>query len=259
MKTVQRTMILTLCVAALAPLYAQGVYWESTTTGEMMREKSLASQFFYMPRKFKTVSVDNSEAMIVRLDKEEIVMVDLARKRYAVMTFAEMEAMVTEADARMNAHKAEIEKQMANLPEEQRKMMEQYMKGMMKMDGGKTDVVNTGEKKTINGYECTKYVVGEGGDPVTVWATKGVKEFRIMRKDMEEFTRRLASLTPLMSKNMVEGVNSIDGFPIQTEIGNKVKSVVTKVETRTTPASEFDAPAGFTKVSREEMMGDGLE
>jgi GLPGLI family protein len=245
-------MFFVLVLSITLSVYCQGLYWESTMSGSALGDKTVISKFFSMPKKFKTLTTDeNSEAVIVRLDKELLMMVNSKEKTYSEMTFAEMEGTLKKAGSQMDEKMAEMQKQLENLPEEQRKMVEQMMGD--KMQGKKKEtpvnVKNTGEKKSINGYSCTKYVVSQDNKEVmTMWVTKDIKEFGAMRKDWEEFSKRMSSLNPMQSTSLIEGIKKIDGFPIETDIAQGIKTVVTKIEKRSTPASEFEVPSGFKKV-----------
>ena len=53
---------------------------------------------------------------------------------------------------------------------------------------------------------------------------------------------------------LAAAMENLDGFPMETIIGG-MSSTVTKVEKKAIPASEFEIPAGYTKVSPEELMG----
>jgi len=256
---IARPILASALVLAGAAAYSQGLYWESTHSGSMMQEKNSISQQYYMPGKFKVVSADNGETIVLRLDKEIIYTIDPNDKTYSEMTFAEMEASMKKAGARMDAHMAELQKQLESMPEEQRKMMEQMM--VDKMPGmkkeGKVEVKKTSDKKTISGYACVKSVITEDGkELMTVWATKDMKDFNVIRKDMEEFGRRMAAMNPMMPKGFLEAMAKIEGFPIETSMGTTMKQVVTKVERRSTPAGEFEVPAGYKKVDPKLMQMD---
>jgi hypothetical protein len=242
--------------AVITAAYGQGVYWESKTDGTMMQGKSAEAKFYYMPGKFKTVTSRNGDAVIVRLDKEFVITVNAEEKTYSEITFAELEEVMKKSRARMDSHMEEVQKQMADLPEEQRKMMEKMMEKLPgKQKEGKVSVRKTGGQRSISGFSCTQYVVSQDGkDVVTVWATKEVHDFKTMRKDLEEFSRRMAALSPMGSVGLVEGMKTIDGFPIQTEAGDGV-TLVTKIERRSTPAAEFEAPAGYAKVASPMIEG----
>jgi len=68
-----------------------------------------------------------------------------------------------------------------------------------------------------------------------------------------EQTKRMASMTPGGLKGIVEAMQKIDGFPIETDMGTMMTSTVTKVEMKTVGASEFEVPAGYTKVDSKLM------
>ena len=235
-------------VIAAAAAWAQGVYWESTMTGTGMEPK--ASKMYYMPRMFKHVDVSTGEAMIVRLDKQMMYRVDPKDKTYSEITFADMEAKMKKAGATMDAKMEEMQKRLASLPPEQRKMIEDRMGGlaMGNMKDAKFDVTKTGEKKEVSGYGCTKYdVTRDGKEFMTMWVTKDVHDFDAMRKDFEEYGKMMSAMNEMMGKGMIAAMQKIDGFPMQTEISG-MTTVVTKVERQSTPVSEFDVPAGYTKM-----------
>jgi hypothetical protein len=255
-----RRVIGVCCTAVVVTAaYGQGLYWESTTGGTMAQGKDVPSKFYYMPKKFKTVINESGDAVIVRIDREVVMTLNAGDKTYSEMTFAELETAAGKSRERMDSHMEEIQKQMAALPEEQRKMMEQMMGDRMEGKGkdGKVKVRKTGEKRSVSGFTCTKYIVSQGGeDMITVWVTKDVPDFRAMKKDMEEFSRRMAALSPAGSASLVEGMKSIDGFPIETEVGRQMKTVVTKIERRSTPAEEFEVPAGYSLVPSPMIEGE---
>jgi hypothetical protein len=237
---------LSLCIVVAS--YAQGVFWEATTTGSMKSDEAKVSQFYYMPKKLKVVDIGDDIVVILRLDKELMIVMNTKEKTYWEMTFAEMEEMVKGAGMQMDAATREMEKQMAGLSKEQQEMMKKMMGSRKPKEMAKIEVSRSGESKTIGGYRCTKYILERGGEEVgVVWATRDMKEFEVMRKDMEEFGKRMGAMGAKESIGVEEAINAIEGFPIQTEMADGEKTVVTKVEGRSTPASEFEVKAGFKK------------
>lgn len=247
MKTTQRFLVLAavFCAVFSTPLFAQGFYWESSVSGAPGGERSAKN--YMMPKMFKMVQ-EGQETIITDLDKKLVIRVHDADKTYSVMTFDEMEARMKQAGGGTDARMEEMQAKMKEMPEEQRKMMEKMM-GPMAGGGGPIEVKKSAEKKTIAGYVCTKFEIIQGERPImAVWATKDVKGFGTMRNDWEEFSRRMTEQIPgKMGKGIAAGMKKIDGFPMETEIG-PVVSTVTKIEQRSTPASAFAAPAGYTKV-----------
>ncbi len=251
-----RAAMIVLCILGLAiSAVAQGLYLESTISGAIGERHE---QMWAIPKKMKGVSKETGETYIVRLDKELFITLDPAEKTYTEMTFAEMEAMMKKVGGKMDARMAEMKKKLADMPEEQRKMVEQMMGD--KMGGAseaKIEVQKTGEKKKLSGFTCTKFVATQDGNEImTLWATKDVSGFDAMKKDWEEFGKRMMAMNP-MGKGLGDAFKQVDGFPIQTELRG-MTSTVTKIEKKTAPASEFEVPAGYKKVQSkmmEEMGG----
>jgi hypothetical protein len=228
------------------PLFSQGLYWEGTISGPMFQGKEIAAKTYYIPKLLKQVHGDSGEVTIMRLDKEVIITVNKKDSTYSEMTFAEMEAEMKNAGGQMDEKMAEAEKEMEDLPPEQKKMVEEMMAKMgKKKDESNIEVTETGGKKTISGYSCTEYVATEDGKSfLTVWTTNDIKGFEPLADDLMELLRRMAEMIPMMGRSRAEAMKKVKGFPILTE-AQQVKTLVTNVEKRSTPASEFEVPEGY--------------
>jgi hypothetical protein len=262
----QRTARLIVCTAIILSVYAaaalaQGMYWESTVTGGPQGDQF--HQMWAMPKMMKSITKDQPDQFIIRLDKQLLITIDTNEKTYSEITFTEMEAAMKKIGAKMDTRMAELKKKLAEMPEEQRKMMEKMMGATLGDADGKEEKVtvkNTGEKKTIGGFACTKTVVSQGENTMmTLWVTKSVSGFDAMRKDWEEFSKRMMALNPMGGKGLGEAFRQIDGFPIQTEMMKGIVSTVTKVEKKVTPASEFEVPSGYKKVKSQMLEEKGGE
>jgi hypothetical protein len=262
-RSTMRTQLRAAATAATIALFAaagaaQGLTWEMNTS--MGGNEGTLTKFWYMPKKYRIVP-DAGTASILRLDTERMVFVDYGKKTYYEMTFADMEKLMAGVSEQMKA----MQKQLEALPEEQRKMAEQMMGGHgAAAPEPKFAAKSTGERKTISGFSCTKYVLTrDGEEDAVVWATKDVKipeaMWKQMGKDMEVFAKKIAAMTPGEKSSIVERARTlIDGFPIRTERGEDYVTTVTKIEQKNVPASEFEVPAGFTK-EQPPMMGGGGE
>lgn len=254
---VRNALVALIALGFVAMASAQGLYWESTMTGGPMGEEH--QQMWIAPKMMKMMTKETGEMVIIRLDKDKFITVDPKEKTYSEMTFAEMESAMKKASGKMDKHMVELQKQLADMPEEQRKMMEKMMGKTMPGSAAKdakVEVKKTGDKKEINGFACTKLVVMQDDkDMMTLWVTKDVSGFESMRKDWEEFSKRMMAMNPMAGKGMGEAFKKVDGFPIQTEMGGAFTSTVTKIEKKTAPASEFEVPAGYTKTDSK-MMED---
>jgi hypothetical protein len=235
------------CVSALG----QGLYWESETSiGTATTPKT--SKTWMVPQKYKVEN--DGMTIIARLDKETIYMVRPAEKTYSEKTFAEIEATTKAATgastAATDASTAEIEKQLKNMPEAQRKAFEKAL-GQMKKPKTKVKespvvVTKTTEMKKICGYSTTKCVATQDGKTIlTAWVTKDIPEFETHRKDWQAFSKRMMEMSPA-GKGLAEAYLKIDGFPLETQMGDAI-TVVTKISRSPATDEDFDVPSGFTK------------
>jgi len=236
-------------VLLAAAAFGQGLVWESKLVSN---GREMVTQTYYVPKKLKTMSGAGGDFAIIRIDQEKLYNVNAKDSTYSVMTFDELEQM----SKKMNAQMDQLQGQMKDMPEEQRKMMEKMLGD--KMSGSKKepkiDVVRTGEKKTISGFACSRYSVKrDGKEEISVWVTQDVKSYAAMKQDMLEQTKRMSAMTPSGFKGLIEAMQKIDGFPIETDMGTMMKTTVTKVTTKPLAASEFEVPAGFTQVENKRL------
>ena len=240
MKTILKRLIQLCAFVAFTAVVAsaQGLHWKTTTTA---MGKEMNGESFCMPRMIKTVS-DDSEVLLVRMDRKMIYTVNAKEKEYSETTFHEVDSLMAEMAQKMKDR-------FKNIPEAQRKMMEQMMGGSG--NEGPAVTKNTGEQKKIAGYMCTKNIIMQGEkEMATVWATPDIKEFAGLRKDFEEFSKRMMGQMPGMGA-VVEELVKLQGFAMEMQLGTMMTQVVTSMEKRTTPASEYEVPSGLKKVKSE--------
>src|SRR5919197_5550213 len=153
----QKTIIVMVFICIAARAYGQ-LYTESITTG--LGKEQIDTKLYHMPQMFKMIR-DDGNATIVRLDKELIISVNNEKREYSQMTFAELETKMKEVRSKVDIAMQEMQKKMADMPPERRKIIEQMMGKNLGLGsgGGKLEVKKTGESKTISGYACTKLVV----------------------------------------------------------------------------------------------------
>lgn len=244
-RSMQRLLSVGAALLIAAVAHGQGIYWESVSS----RDAETPQKSYARSKMFKHVDNDENHIMIVRLDREIMYAIDMKKKTYWQMTFSEMQAMMKDASAKMDAAMAEMEESLKNMSPEQRKavegMMGKQMMGLAK--GGKVDVTATGETKSVAGYACKKYVATRDGEELlTVWATRDLKSFESLQKDWKAFNERLLAMNMSVGKPLMEAFQKFDGFPMETTIAG-VNTVVTKVQERSIPVTEFEVPAGLTK------------
>lgn len=251
-----RLFFVAMLLVVATALFAQGLYFESTMQGGPMGDQPRLSKAYLMPKMVKQIGGmggPGASAMIMRLDQEKMYQVNYDEKTYSEMTFTEIEKAVKDLSAQSDKQMADMAEHMKSMPEAQRKMMEQ----MMGKKGGNVTMEKTGEKMKVSGYDCTKFVAKDGDKVLmTMWATRDVKGFDALRKDYEAVMSRMMSMTPGGMQGLVEAMNKVDGFPMQSEWAG-MTTTVTKVVAQATPAAEFAVPAGFTKVDSPMKKKEG--
>lgn len=248
---VTRTAALALfLVVTVAGAVAQGLYWESAITSDRT-EGTDVMKSWYMPRMMKIQTGKEGEYVILRLDKEKFIMVKDKAKTYSEMTFAEMEE-------NMKRTSAQLEKAMEgmkDMPKEQREMMEKMLGKSAGKKEAKASLKKIGEAKKVGGFACTRYKIMRNSDQIAdMWVTKDIRGFDAMRNDLKAFSKRMTSMSPNMGSDLAEAMENVDGFPMESTTAG-IKTVVTRVEPKMTPPSAFDIPAGYKKVTMQQLEG----
>jgi hypothetical protein len=217
----------------------QGLYWEVETTGG---PTPLTAQAYAVPKMMKVVGNDGI-VMLLRGDKEKLITIDTGRHTYTEISFGQLEASA-------KATQVQMEGQLKKLAPAERAKVEHLLQERGATGSAPAppvvEIKKTGETKTIAGRACTKSIATSGGQTVLVaWTTHDLKGFDTLHKDWASYQTRFASLNGTLTPAAVAR-SRLDGFPMETESG-PVKTVVTKIEARAIPASEFEVPPGYTQ------------
>lgn len=193
--------------------------------------------------------------MIFDQSKQVLWMVDVGKGTYTELTAAEVQGMGQQMQQAMK----EMEAELANMPPEQRKMVEQMMKGPMGGAAGgapKATVREKGRGEKVGQFVCIHYEVLTGEQlSQEVWAAPAsqvqledaaYQTFRALSQFYEPLSRQAPK-----GAWAVPGGQQIDGFPVRTILyqGQKPvsESVVVKVEKRALEAGLFTLPSGLKK------------
>ncbi len=226
-------------------------------------ESSVQKGVMYIQGKSITMKMggeDNKAFTIFRGDKELIWAVDDQKKEYTEIDKETIEKL----GQVMNTAMKQMEAQLANVPPEQRAMVKEMMKKQMQpaqsSEKIKMSFVNTGKKKKINGYPCTKYEVLREKEMVReMWITEWAN-FKNSKETVEAFKTMSDFFTSLMEafKNS-PFINSLDnpysynkklnGFPVEvTELDDGKPSLITTLknsEKKNISANLFEPPKGY--------------
>jgi len=199
---------------------------------------------------------------------EDFLMLNHQDKTYVVMD----EAMIEETASQMSAMMKQMEEQLANIPPEQRAMVEKMMRGQMQgmmppqaPAAPPPPRVEAGESGHWKSYPCVKYSVYSGGEKseeicaASLDAIEGSEVVMRGFRKMAEFVTRLTDSLPgsigTMVRNPINTVAQIDGFPVHTvHFENGQVTQEDSLESVTEQAldeSMFAAPA---KYQRQDMF-----
>ena len=194
---------------------------------------------------------------------KEFIVVDHGNKSYIVMD----EAMVQEMGVKVNAAMEQMRAQLADMPPEQRAMVEQMMQGQMEgMMGSEEEALPTRVEEMGSGSwqsgPCTEYAIFEGEQKTQqicaapLGEVEGADEAMAAFKNMAKFINSLAESMPgalgeSMAENPMGLIDQIDGFPVRTVdyVDGQVSSetILSTVEGRDLDPALFDVPDGYTQ------------
>ncbi|MCL5038131.1 MAG: DUF4412 domain-containing protein [Chloroflexi bacterium] len=198
---------------------------------------------------------------IYRADKDLVWVINNNDRTYMELTRADMEKF----GDKMKQARKQFEDQMANMPPEQRAMMEKMMKDKMPQmsEQKKSEVVynKTGSGIAVNKWVCDKYDGTEGGKRIEeVWTTD-LKSIGLNTGDFKVFDSFVEFFKALPKGNFgfekygsAQGNKgkSFSGIPIKTveyeANGRKARMTEVKdISNKKNDASLFNLPAGLMK------------
>ena len=189
--------------------------------------------------------------------KQVLWMADLPNGSYMEITKAQVEAM----GGQMQQMMQQMQAQLAQIPPEQRAMVEQMMRQQMGgMGGNAPPPVTVREKnrgETVGPFTCTRYEVLTGGQVTEEICAAAPSQLRLDAsavatfKALAEFFEPLRRMAPQGSWSAPKAMDQIDGFPVQTVVyeGQRPASewVILKAEEQSLDAGLFALPGNLRK------------
>lgn len=204
------------------------------------------------------VAGDKDGHAIFEAGKDTFIIVNHKEKNY-------MEVSETFAEDVASAMSAKMEEMLADVPPEQRAMIEQSMKGMMPGGGAmpeppKMTVNKTGKQDNVAGFDCSEVEVSYSGripDMVSCVATP--KELGISNKDFESMAAAMRSMSRMAGREDDDesdmDFEGMGGIPIRTRVlPNGSEDELVSLSKDNISEDQFAVPAGYTKVSMDDMM-----
>jgi len=245
-------------------------------------------RLFLQQNRLKTLVMDGANvtnAVVMDLDAQTITQIDYKQRAYTTATAAEYAALMRqgvekmgEAAGQIQSQMKELEEQLKNLPPEQRRQIEAMMKQAQPQGSkpgapalkpedcapDKTDIKRTGKTANVAGYDAVGYQLFTNGKldsevfiAPAITAIREIDPAKLERM-MREIVRALPQCPP---RGQLIGADPVwklmkDGYPVRSvDQGGGSITEVTKAESRSIAASEFQPPAGFARKTLKELMG----
>ena len=261
MKTLSAVLIIVLVLTS--PAAVAGVVL-GMTTRDASGQQTQASKIYAQSEMVRIDSIGGgSDEQISMIFRDDVVlMINHSDKTYIVLD----EAMLEEIGSRMSAAMQQMEAQLAQMPPEQRAMVEKMMQGQMQGMMSQHDAASTpplrverGELSEWKSYPCVRYSVYTGDEKsedicaASHDAIAGIDDVMQGFRKMSGFlTRMLESLPDSfggMAENPMNMLEQIDGFPVYTaHLEKGAVSAETTLDSATEESldeSMFVAPAGY--------------
>ncbi len=211
-------------------------------------------------------------AFVLDLNNETVTQVNYRDRAYSTAKVQEYAQIIQDT---IKSATSALDEALKDLPPEQREMMEKMMRSRIPQAGAKPEACvepriemrKTGQQATIAGHPSISYEVLANGKPESeLWIAKSITAWKELdSKKLERLMTELTALNPGCGAEQTGfGRNKAwklanEGYAMKTvdRIGGGSSVEVTKAESRSIPASEFQPPAGFTRKDLSEMMKQG--
>ena len=260
-----------IAVVATAPLYA-GVRIQMENTD--LATNKTSTQVIMMDNTRMRVDADANTSTMFLTDggRNRLIILDKARNTYQEIdeaTMKQMGQMAAGASSGASAQMAaQMDAAMKNMTPEQRKMMEQVMKGKMPQAAAPAapapkTVYTAKGSGSVNGFSCTKYDGMQGAQKVAEVCAASPSQIKIAPGDyqvfekMNQFTAGMQNAMKNFSAQSGVTDSGIDGFPVQT-VSFRDGQPASRMELKSlTNASFSDADFSLGTASKMEMPAMG--
>ena len=262
MRVVNIILLSATIMSSAAAAHAQGVLFVQKETAN---GQSSTNQIQMDKTHIRAESQSSGNPVVFIFDgtKQVALMVDMNKKTYTELTKSDAERVGQQANAAM----AQAQAQIANLPPEQRAIVEQMMRGRGGLPGGapqaqpaaKVQYRPAGSDK-VGQWTCTKYEGYTGAQKTEEVCTVDPMVFGLTPADFDvarQLAQFMKSMAPQAADRMMMNGSVQEqgyaGIPVKrTSYRNGAVESVSEIQEfrrESFPAATFDAPAGFTKQS----------
>jgi hypothetical protein len=198
--------------------------------------------------------------VIYRADQDKAYNYDDERKTYTEMSRESLGQMRQQMDAAL----AQVRQQMANMPPDQRKMVEEMLAkqgGALGQPGVAPTVTfeRSGGKQTVGKWSCEGYARLENGRKTQDMCIARIADVGLTRDDLKAFTSMSAMLKTGLGRDQGTAMDfdamskaiGFEGVPVRTVVylpnGRQHESTMKSVERKSLPPATFELPAGYTR------------
>ncbi|HSE84030.1 MAG TPA: DUF4412 domain-containing protein [Thermodesulfobacteriota bacterium] len=262
--------VITLALGSIAESAFAGLIMEQVRYQKGSTERS-KGKIYVSNNKIKVAGEGEAVVAVFDLNSGDMIQIDNQGKRYVVAKPEEYFKAIQDITVKM---KAEIQKQLSQLPPEQRAKVEEMMKAQgltppgENPDPKKLTLKETNKSETIAGYKSQKFEVYENGTlGEEIWVSNDAtfrKEFDLQK--MANYIRELREISENAGGNSNSWSENEKVFKQIYESGFPMRSIDYSVANATyieeivnitkadIPDKEFQPPAGYKKVTLQEMM-----
>jgi Domain of unknown function (DUF4412) len=207
-----------------------------------------------------TDSTGRSHVVVFDSGKQALYIINPEAKTYSELTKADADRM----GGQINDAMSQMQAQLANMPPEQRAMVEKMMAARMGGAGrgaaaAKTEYRKTGTD-TVGKWPCDKYEGTQNGQKTSEVCTVDPTSIGLALSDLQvlqQFAEFFKKMIPMASSAAQGfGETGLSGFPVKTVArgadGSTTTSEVTAATRQSFDDSLFGVPPGFQKI---DMMG----
>ena len=251
MKELKGLVLYVMITLLLASSLTAGVYMNGTVKhGDKMSKMEIFAEKGRL--RFQSSGEMGQQIFIYRGDLDKFWSVE--NGKYMEMTREDLKRM----GAQMNDAMKMMNEKMEGLPDDQKKLMEQYMKG--KMPGQsmgqaeKTTWKKVGSEK-INNWECSKFESNDGQtawtiDPEEVGLTKD--DFQVFESVQEFFSEFMKDNDSFLKYAATNHSDGLSGFPVKS-VSSAEEHLINEITKKTLDSRLFELEKSWEKQDMPRM------
>lgn len=180
---------------------------------------------------------------------DTVYVVDETRREYTPLDRQSIAAL----SVKMQAARDEMQQQLQKMTPEQRAMIEQMVGHPIELQPEEVSYQSTGDRKTVNGYDCSVGRLVAGGETREEFCTAQPRAIGMSGEEYQA-VRSMYSLMAALQKASGFGggmpsYDQLDGIPIEIRSRDGSTQVISRASHGDVDTRLFRVPEGFSRVS----------